>query len=78
MKDAKHNRHHILARVRGGKNKKNIVVLPRDFHSAIHTVFGVLTPSEMKEFLDIVLVPNTSWTWKQIEEVRNRLMQRTC
>ena len=77
MRDHRPSRHHIKARARRGGNKNNIVVLPQDFHNALHTVVDLLGPAEIPRFFEALLKPNTSWTWKEIVELRNDIMRGT-
>lgn len=43
--------HHLLARYRDGKDKNNLVKLPRFIHAAWHQLFDLLTPSEAIELI---------------------------
>lgn len=74
----KKSRHHMLARSRGGKNKKNIVHLPDDWHAQWHQLFGLLTPEEAKEMIDIVMQPGRRWTKGEIDGLKVRLMRERC
>lgn len=75
MRDHRPSRHHIKARSRRGGNKNNIVVLPQDYHNALHIVVDLLSPAEIPRFFEELLRPNTSWTWKDIEALRRRIMR---
>lgn len=72
-------KHHVTPRTRlpdfCDKDKNNIVMLPEDFHAFWHYVFGVLTPDEAKSFVDIVMRPGTSWTHRDLNELRALIMQ---
>lgn len=67
------NEHHILPRCRGGGNENNVVVLPEREHKAWHEFFGHLRPEEAVVFLRLVLQPGTTWTRRQLEELRKRI-----
>ena len=66
------DRHHIIPRARGGGSRNNIVVLPRSFHAALHTVFQDLKPEEYAAFLMEVLEPGKRWTSMKLHEARQR------
>lgn len=66
-------KHHIRPRSRGGGRRKNLVVLPQEFHRALHTVFQDLDPSEYALFLETVLQPGTRWTAKDLHNLRKRI-----
>lgn len=72
-------KHHLRPRSRipnwQDKDKNNIVLLPEEFHAYWHQVFGLLTPNEAHEFIDLVMRPGSSWTWGDIKQVREWLME---
>ena len=72
-------RHHIRPRCRipdwQDKDTGNIVLIPEEFHAYWHQVFGNLTPDEAHEFINIIMRPGTSWTWGDIKNVREWLME---
>lgn len=70
------SKHHIVPRLHGGKDGGNIVVLPKCFHRAIHTVFQGLHPDDYQEFLNIVMTPGSEWTTKDLHTLRKRLNNR--
>ena len=73
-------KHHIRPRCRipdwVDKDTGNIVNIPEDFHAYWHQVFGVLTVEEAHEFIDFIMRPGASWTWGDIKNVREWLMER--
>lgn len=69
-------RHHIRPRSRGGGRRHNIVILPQTFHRALHTLFHDLTLEESHLLLDIVMAPGTTWTDKQLHELRWHIRSR--
>lgn len=50
------------------------MVLPQNFHDALHLIIGNLDREEAMYFLGEVLRPNTTWTWKEINDLRDRIM----
>lgn len=72
-------KHHITPRSRIphglDKDTDNIVLIPEEFHAAWHQVFGNLTPSEAHEFIDLIMRPGSSWTWGDIKNVREWIME---
>lgn len=75
------NKHHIRARTtfpdhttKREMDEDNIVVLDRDFHEALHDVFGVLPPCKYEEFLRTVLTPNTRWNYRKLRDLRQKLL----
>jgi hypothetical protein len=50
------------------------VILPQNFHDALHLIIGNLDREEAMFFLGEVLKPNTSWTWRELNELRERIM----
>lgn len=76
------NVHHIKARclfppnaTREEMDYDNTVELDRDFHDALHEVFGIMPPHLYGRFLRTVLQPNTVWNRKRLEDLRQRLMR---
>jgi len=71
------SRHHKLAKKRGGKNdQNNLVTLPHDFHSAYHSLFGILTPEEAIAFIKIVFREGRrEWNVSQLSNLRARLKE---
>lgn len=76
MRDSKPSRHHIRPRSRGGGKRRNLVVLPRGWHSAWHDLFGNLTPEEAMEVITIVMRPDTSWTYEDIDNLIINIRRR--
>ena len=75
------NRHHIRARTtfpndatKREMDENNIVELDRDFHEALHDVFGVLPPCKYEEFLRTVLTPDTRWDYRKLRDLRQKLL----
>jgi hypothetical protein len=66
------SRHHLVAKSKGGKTRHNIVVLPRDWHSRWHELFGLLTPEEACEYISEVMQPGKTWTQRQLQELLSR------
>lgn len=73
--DPNQDRHHIRAKSRGGGNVENLVVLPVRWHACWHQLFVNMTVEEVHSFIDTVMVPDTEWTYKQLSQLRERLMQ---
>jgi hypothetical protein len=67
------DRHHVIPRARGGGHGHNVVILPRTFHSALHTIFQDLKPEEYAAFLEEVLVPGRTWNSKQLHALRQQV-----
>jgi len=59
-------KHHILPSSRGGEYEDNIVLLPKEWHTLWHHLFGNLTVEEVHHFIDIVMEPNKLWTRQQL------------
>ena len=75
------NKHHIRARTtfpshatKADMDRDNIVELDRDFHEALHDVFGVIPPCKYEEFLRTVLTPNTRWNYRKLRDLRQQLL----
>lgn len=58
-------------------SKNNLVTIPRAFHKAHHDVFGTLTPAESHRFLDLYLVPGKSWSERELEALRQSIIDET-
>lgn len=67
------NIHHVRPSSRGGGGRHNLVLLPVDFHAALHRIAGNLTKEETLQFLDIVLTPGEEWTYKKLHNLRESL-----
>lgn len=74
------NRHHLTpqSRILDGydKDKDNIVEWDCEFHDLYHRVFGNLTPSEAKRFIDIITQPNDKWTLHRLKKLRERMTEQ--
>ena len=46
--------HHILPRSRGGKNGRNLKIVPKAYHWSYHHLFANMTPDEILEYLQEV------------------------
>lgn len=66
--------HHIRPSSRGGGGRNNLVLLPTEFHATWHKLFVNMTVAEAHAFIDIVMVPNVEWTYKELERMRRRIM----
>jgi len=74
--DERLSAHHVLARSRGGGSENNLVLLPVDFHMALHKLVGNLTKDETLRFLNIVLTPDGKWTWKNLRVLQEFLKKQ--
>lgn len=74
--EARYGRHHIVPRSRRGGSRRNIVVLPMEWHAAWHALFANMTVCEVHEFIDLIMVPDVEWTQKQIKSLQLRLINR--
>jgi DNA-binding ferritin-like protein (Dps family) len=69
-------RHHIQPRSRKGNYKHNIVRLPREFHQMWHALFFNLTPCDVYEFIDRLMVADTRWTAEDINDLRRKVKRK--
>lgn len=76
LRDPRHDHHHIRPRSRGGGWHGNITVLPVKFHALWHQLFVNLTVEEVHVFIDTIMVPGTSWNYKSLNIMRDRLMRQ--
>ncbi len=73
----KMTRHHLDAKIRGGKNqRRNTVHIPRYFHEGFHSMFGVMTIEEAIVFLKEVFQPEKHWTSGRLHTLREEIMER--
>ncbi len=70
------NVHHVRPSSRGGGGYRNLVLLPVEFHANWHKLFVNLTVAETHEFIDALMRPDTSWTYHDIDQLRQRIMNR--
>lgn len=75
-RDPHHDRHHIRPKSRGGGSYKNLVTLPVEFHAAFHKLFVNMTIEEVHAFIDTIMVPDTSWSHRDLHYLRERLMRQ--
>ena len=75
LRDPKHDDHHIRPKSRGGGRRNNITVLPKDWHATWHKLFVNLTVEEVHLFIDTIMVPNTKWTYRDLHNLRERIMR---
>jgi len=68
------NVHHVLPSSRGGGGRNNLVVLPVEWHASWHKLFTNMTVAEVHCFIDIVMQPDCTWSYKDFEYLRRRLM----
>lgn len=73
-RDRSMDAHHIIPRSRGGGNWDNMVLLPIDFHSNWHRLFINMTVEEIHQFIDLLMVPDRAWTYKDIDRLRRQIM----
>lgn len=76
--DPKPSYHHLLSVSRGGQKRGNLVKLPRGFHSLWHQVFANLTVSEAHQFINLVMVAGTQWTYETLRAQQIVLMRQTA
>lgn len=74
--EAKRDRHHIVPRSRRGGSRRNIVVLPAEWHACWHALFANMTVAEVHEFVDLVMVPDVEWTARQLRSLQLRIVNR--
>ena len=74
--EVRYDRHHIVPRSRNGGRRRNIVILPERWHAMWHAMFVNMTVSEVHEFIDEIMVPDTEWTHKALSQLRERIMRR--
>lgn len=74
------NRHHIRPRSRfpngtnkDEKDKDNVVELDRDWHDAWHYMYGNATPAEVCKAINIIMQPDTRWTYGAIKRLLEEL-----
>jgi hypothetical protein len=75
MSDIKGSHHHIRPKSRGGRNKGNLVQLPREFHVAYHILAENMTLPEFHRFLDIIMQPDKHWTSQEIHDLRQSILK---
>lgn len=73
MKLVKRTQHHIRPRSRGGGDHNNLVLLPEPFHANFHHLFQNMTVTEVHAFIDIVMEPDTEWTYQDLSRLRKWL-----
>lgn len=67
--------HHIVARSRWQNEQTNM--LPRKWHVLWHQLFGEMTPSEVKQFIDTVMRRGTRWTVQELHALKVEIMNAT-
>jgi len=67
------NKHHIFCKSRGGHDQNNIVRLPPAWHLAWHVCFDNLTVEEAHRLIDLIMVPGSEFTSRDIEDLRQKL-----
>lgn len=73
-RDKSMDTHHIIPSSRGGGVRHNLVILPVEFHANWHKLFVNMTVDEVHAFIDIIMVPNCEWTYKQLDNIRRQIM----
>lgn len=68
------NPHHIRPSSRGGGGRNNLVWLPVEWHATWHKLFVNMTIEEVHSFIDNLMRADTSWTYKDIDQLRRRIM----
>lgn len=68
------NVHHIRPSSRNGGGRNNLVMLPVEFHANWHKLFVNMTIDEAHAFIDEVMRPDTSWTYKALDQLRRHIM----
>lgn len=68
------NVHHIRPSSRGGSGRNNLVLLPVEWHASWHKLFVNMTVDEVHFFIETIMQPDTSWTYKDIDLLRRRIM----
>lgn len=70
------NAHHVRPSSRGGGGRRNLVLLPVQWHADWHKLFCNMTIEETHIFIDELMQPDTEWTYKDIDQLRRRIMNR--
>ncbi len=68
------DRHHIKPRSRGGTDADGVVVLPKYLHDCWHKLFDGMMVYEVHAFIDVVMQPDTVWTFRKLVELRRQIM----
>ena len=69
------DRHHVTPQSRDGGHWDNIVILPVEYHRNWHKLFCNMTVEEIHQFIDELMKPDTAWTYKDIDQLRQRIMR---
>lgn len=72
------NVHHIRPTSQGGGGRNNLVWLPVEFHANWHKLFVNMTLCQTYRFIEALMRPDTSWTYKDIDQLRRRIMNWDC
>jgi len=67
--------HHIRPSSRGGGGRNNLVLLPVQWHANWHKLFVNMTVDEVHTFIDQIMRPDIEWTYKDIDQLRQRIMR---
>lgn len=68
--------HHVRPRSRHGSNRNNnLIIIDRNFHRAWHTLAENMTVEETIEFIRMVMTGGTSWTSKDLERLRQHIIE---
>lgn len=70
------NVHHIRPSSRGGGGRRNLVLLPTEFHANWHKLFVNMTVDEIHTFINAIMQPDTEWTYKSLDQLRRRIMNQ--